>query len=61
VAKNKVAEDKSLDDTNINGDSEIIENDERMPVDNDARRRLENILEDRALERLVNGDFYDYD
>jgi hypothetical protein len=26
----------------------------------DARRRLEKVLEDKALERLINGDFYDY-
>ena len=24
-----------------------------------ARRQLEKILEDKALERLINGDFYD--
>ena len=25
----------------------------------DARRRLENVLEDKALERLLKGDFAD--
>ena len=25
----------------------------------DARRRLENVLEDKALERLLSGDFDD--
>ena len=49
------------DDIDIDGedDYEDIDSVDSVIEAFDARRRLENVLEDKALERLLNGD-YDY-
>ena len=52
--KNNVEDDDSTYD-----DGEIIESITSAKGNSKARRQLEKILEDKALERLINGDFYD--
>ncbi len=49
------------DDIDIDGedDYEDIDSVDSVIEAFDARRRLENVLEDKALERLLSGD-YDY-
>ncbi len=60
VAKKINVEDDG-DDIDIDGedDYEDIDSVDSVIEAFDARRRLENVLEDKALERLLNGD-YDY-
>ena len=50
-----------IDDTDIFDDFADVESEENILDDFDARRRLEKVLEDKALERLIYGDFYDGD
>jgi len=49
-------EDEVLDDQADEEDKEIAARSQ-----SDARRRLEQLREDRELERLINGDYYDWD
>ena len=60
VAKKINVEDDD-DDIDIDGedDYEDIDSVDSVIEAFDARRRLENVLEDKALERLLSGD-YDY-
>ena len=60
VSKTNSAEEDSFDD-DIEVDDDFEDIDAKpVVVDNfDARRRLEEMLEDKALQRLINGDFYD--
>jgi hypothetical protein len=60
VAKKINVEDDG-DDIDIDGedDYEDIDSVDSVIEAFDARRRLENVLEDKALERLLSGD-YDY-
>lgn len=52
-------DDDTFDEIDIDDDYENIEQ-KVSAVDNfDARRRLEQFLEEKALNRLINGDFYD--
>ena len=54
-------EDSFDDDIDIDEFEDIDNTDGGVSVVDtyDARRRLEEILEAKALERLINGDFYD--
>ena len=49
------------DDIDIDGedDYEDIDSVDSVIEAFDARRRLENVLEDKALERLLSGDYDD--
>ncbi|MDH5611787.1 MAG: hypothetical protein OEY66_04960 [Gammaproteobacteria bacterium] len=49
-------EDEALDDQDDDEDKEITARSQ-----SDARRRLEQLKEDRELERLIKGDYYDWD
>ena len=65
VSKDKKTEDEddeSYDDIDeIDEEYEDIESRISVTANLDARRRLEQVLEDRALERLIKGDaYYDY-
>ena len=42
----------------LSDDCEIIEKVTGTKDNSEARRRLEKVLEDKALERLINDDFY---
>jgi hypothetical protein len=59
VAKENNVEDDSdtFDDIEELDDGEDIENITSAKDNSETRRRLEKILEDKALERLINGDF----
>ena len=46
-------------DIDIDDDYEDIDSVDSLLEAFDARRRLENVLEDKALERLLKGDFDD--
>ena len=46
-------------DIDIEDDFEDIDSVDSVLEAFDARRRLENVLEDKALERLLKGDFDD--
>jgi len=59
VAKKDSAEDEAFDGFETPVDYEIIEKVTSAKENAEARRRLERVLEDKALERLINGDFYD--
>jgi hypothetical protein len=59
VVKKKKVNDDNVDDIDTFGYYEDIESEESIFDGFDARRRLEQVLEDKALERLINGDFYD--
>ena len=67
--KSSVDDDDDLDldlNLNLNGigtydDYDDIESEESLLDDIDARRRLERVLEDKALQRMIFGDFYDGD
>ena len=59
MAKKKKVNDDNVDDIDTFGYYEDIESEESIFDGFDARRRLEQVLEDKALERLINGDFYD--
>lgn len=61
VAKKSSVDDEDLDDIDTYDDYEDIEGEENILDGIDARRRLENVLEDKALERMIYGDFYDSD
>ena len=63
VAKKSSVDDEELDlnDIGIYDDYDDIESEECFLDDIDARRRLERVLEDKALERIIYGDFYDGD
>lgn len=61
VAKKSSVDDEDLDDIDIYDDYDDIESEESILDDIDARRRLEKVLEDKALERMIYGDFYDGD
>jgi len=60
VAKKINVEDDD-DDIDIDGedDYEDIDSVDSVIEAFDARRRLENVLEDKALERLLSGDYDD--
>lgn len=62
VSKNKKSEeedDEPYDDLDeIDEEYEDIESKISAVVNVDARRRLEKFLDDKALERLINGDPY---
>ena len=47
----------AFDDIDI-PDDEILDNNKSTEYYFDARRRLEKVLEDRELQRLISGDFY---
>lgn len=55
MAKKRKVDEDNFDDVGNFGDYENVESEESIFEDFDARRRLENILEDRALERLIKG------
>lgn len=59
MAKENNVEDDSdtFDDIEELDDGEDIENITSAKDNSETRRRLEKILEDKALERLINGDF----
>ena len=58
--KDSVEDDNGVfDDIETPDDCEIIEKVISAKDNSEARRRLEKVLEDKALERLINGDFYD--
>lgn len=65
VAKKSNVDDEDLDlnlnDIDTYDDYDDIEGEESLLDDIDARRRLEKVLEDKALERMIYGDFYDGD
>ena len=63
VAKKSSVDDEELDlnDIGTYDDYDDIESEECFLDDIDARRRLERVLEDKALERIIYGDFYDGD
>ena len=58
--KNSVEDDSdTFDDIETLDDCEVVESITGKKENYEARRRLEKVLEDKALERLINGDFYD--
>lgn len=61
MAKKDSVEDDNgtIDDIETHDSREIIEKVTSAKDASEARRRLEKVLEDKALERLINGDFYD--
>jgi len=60
VNKKSVKDDSdTFDDIEEPDDREVIESIISTKYSSEARRRLEKILEDKALDRLINGDFYD--
>ena len=59
MVKKKKVNDDNVDDIDTFGDYDDIESEESIFDGFDVRRRLEQVLEDKALERLINGDFYD--
>ena len=59
MAKKSSVDDDDIDDIDTFDDFEDIEGEASILDDFDARRRLEKVLEDKALERLIHGDFYD--
>lgn len=61
MAKKSSVDDDGLDDIDTFDDFEDVRDDEIILDGFDARRRLENVLEDKALERMIYGDFYDGD
>jgi len=61
VAKKNNVDDDDIDDIDAYDDFEDIDDEDLVLDDVDARRRLEKVLEDRELERLIYGDFYDGD
>ena len=63
MSNNNSAEDDDSFDDNIDlgEDFEDIDSKESVGDSFDARRRLEEVLENKALERLINGDFYGED
>ena len=57
--KDSVEDDNdAFDDIETRDDCEIIEKVTGTKDNSEARRRLEKVLEDKALERLINDDFY---
>ena len=54
-------DDSTFDDIEIFDDREILGKITKVKHNSEARRRLENVLEDKVLERLINDDFYDQD
>lgn len=57
--KNSEENDDDFDEiVEIEDEYEGVESSDTIVTGFDARRRLENVLEDKALERLINGDFY---
>lgn len=54
-----VKKDSVEDDIETHDDCEIMEKVTSAKDASEARRRLEKVLEDKALERLISGDFYD--
>ena len=60
VKKSSVKDDSStFDDIETSDNYEVIESITSKKDNYEVRRRLENVLEDKALERLLNSDFYD--
>ena len=54
-------EDLELNDIGTYDDYDDIEGEESLLDDIDAKHRLERVLEDKALQRMIYGDFYDGD
>ena len=54
-------EDLELNDIGTYDDYDDIEGEESLLDDIYARHRLERVLEDKALQRMIYGDFYDGD
>ena len=52
-------DDGAFDGIETSDDCEIIEKVTSTKDNSETRRRLEKVLEDKALDRLINGDFYD--
>ena len=48
-----------IDEVQTTDVSVIVEKLTRAKDNSEARRRLEVVLEDKALERLINDDFYE--
>lgn len=61
MAKKSSVDDDDIDDIDTFDDFEDVKDEEIMLDGIDARRRLEKVLEDKELERLIYGDFYDSD
>ena len=61
MAKKDDIEDDSdsFDDIDTTDDCKEDVSTTSVKYNYEARRRLETILEDKALDRLINGDFYD--
>jgi hypothetical protein len=56
---NSEEDEDDFDEIDIDEDYEDIDHKVSTADNFDARRRLEQVLEDKALERLINGDLYD--
>ncbi|MDH5387643.1 MAG: hypothetical protein OEY06_04235 [Gammaproteobacteria bacterium] len=62
-----IDDDDAFDDTDTDNDEmlddevEIENKDTNAKTQADARRRVEQLREDKALERLLSGDYYDLD
>ena len=50
--------DGVVDDINTPGEYVVIDKLTRLKAHTEVRRCLENVLEDKELERLINDDFY---
>ena len=61
MSKKSNVDDDDIDDIDAYDDYDGIEDEDLVSDDVDARRRLEKVLEDRELERLIYGDLYDGD
>ncbi|MFC1589544.1 PA3496 family putative envelope integrity protein [Pseudomonadota bacterium] len=64
MAEDIAIDDEAFDDVDdeMPEDQEEIENKEiTAKTQSDARRRVEQLREEKALERLLNDDYYDFD
>jgi hypothetical protein len=61
VAKKSTVDDDDIDEIDTFDDFEDVKDVDIILDDLGARRRLEKVLENKALERMIYGDFYDGD
>jgi hypothetical protein len=61
VARKSSLNDDDLDGIGLYDDYEDLESEDIILDDIDVRRRLERILEDKALERMIYGELHDSD
>ena len=58
--KNSEENDDDLDEIEVIEDEyDVVESSDSIVESFDARRRLEKVLDDKALDRLINGNYYD--